>query len=142
VNKVWVDENDEDQIRPTEIEVVLLKNGQETDRRITLRANEGWTGRFENLPVNEEGENIEYTIKEVEVEGYTAEITENAEVQEGKGYTITNTHIVERAFDLSLRKYITEVNGTPVDTRTPNIDESTLENGTTATYKHRKDPVE
>ena len=44
-------------------------------------------------------------------------------------------------FDLALRKYITEVNGTPVDTRTPNIDESTLENGTTATYKHRKDPV-
>ena len=45
-------------------------------------------------------------------------------------------------FDLALRKYITQVNGTNVtDTRIPNIDESTLKTGTTATYKHRKDPV-
>ena len=46
-------------------------------------------------------------------------------------------------FDLALRKYITEVNGvTVVDTRIPNISESTLQSGTTATYKHRKNPVE
>ena len=45
-------------------------------------------------------------------------------------------------FDLALRKYITKVNGVNVtNTREPSIDESTLENGTTATYKHRKDPV-
>ena len=45
-------------------------------------------------------------------------------------------------FDLSLRKYITEVNGVAVaNSRVPNIDTSTLEDGTTATYKHRKDPV-
>ncbi len=45
-------------------------------------------------------------------------------------------------FDLALRKYITEVNGVEVtNSRIPVIDESTLESGTTATYKHRKDPV-
>ncbi len=45
-------------------------------------------------------------------------------------------------FDLALRKYITEINGVAVtDSRVPVIDESTLENGTTATYNHRKDPV-
>ena len=45
-------------------------------------------------------------------------------------------------FDLALRKYITQVNGTNVaNTRVPNIDLSTLQSGTTATYKHRKDPV-
>ena len=45
-------------------------------------------------------------------------------------------------FDLALRKYITEVNGVVVaNSRVPAIDESTLENGTTATYNHRKDPV-
>ena len=45
-------------------------------------------------------------------------------------------------FDLALRKYITEVNGVAVaNSRVPVIDESTLENGTTATYDHRKDPV-
>ena len=45
-------------------------------------------------------------------------------------------------FDLALRKYITQVNGQNVaNTRIPSIDLSTLKTGTTATYKHRKDPV-
>ena len=47
-------------------------------------------------------------------------------------------------FDLALRKYITKVNGselTGADSRVPNIDESTLQSETTATYKHKKDPV-
>ena len=49
---------------------------------------------------------------------------------------------IPQEFDLALRKYITEINGEPVtNTRVPVIDESTLENGTTATYQHRKDPV-
>lgn len=49
-----------------------------------------------------------------------------------------------REFDLALRKYITKVNGkdlTGVESRVPNIDKSTLTSGTTATYKHKKDPV-
>ena len=50
-------------------------------------------------------------------------------------------------FDLALRKYIIEVNGRKLtdlnlSSRNPRIDESTLKTGTTATYKHRKDPVE
>ena len=56
--------------------------------------------------------------------------------------TVENSKFVEKPFDLALRKYITKVNGTNVEnTRVPNIDTSTLANGTTATYKHRKDPV-
>ena len=48
----------------------------------------------------------------------------------------------EKIFDLALRKYITGVNGTNVtNSRVPNVDESTLQSGTTATYNHRKDPV-
>ena len=49
-----------------------------------------------------------------------------------------------KVFDLSLRKYITKVNGvelTGEETRVPTIDTNTLQNGTTATYKHKKDPV-
>ena len=50
-------------------------------------------------------------------------------------------------FDLALRKYIIEINGRKLtdlnlSSRNPRIDESTLKTGTTATYKHRKDPVE
>ena len=49
-----------------------------------------------------------------------------------------------REFDLALRKYITKVNGKDLAgaaSRVPNIDKSTLTSGTTATYKHKKDPV-
>ena len=47
-------------------------------------------------------------------------------------------------FDLALRKYITKVDGVAVaNSRVPVIDVTNLKNGTdtTATYKHRKDPV-
>ena len=51
-----------------------------------------------------------------------------------------------KSFDLALRKYITKikkVDGKEVSySRTPNVDESTITSSTTtATYKHRKDPV-
>ena len=55
---------------------------------------------------------------------------------------------VNKTFDLALRKYISSVttNGTTTNytasgERMPNVDPSTLSTGTTATYKHRKDPV-
>ena len=59
------------------------------------------------------------------------------------GNTITVT-VENRAkyFDLALRKYITQINGENVaNTRVPAIDTSSLTTGTTASYKHRKDPV-
>ena len=48
----------------------------------------------------------------------------------------------DKPFDLALRKYITQVNGVDVtNSRVPEIDEESLQTETTATYKHRKDPV-
>ena len=50
----------------------------------------------------------------------------------------------EKPFDLALRKYITKINDKELigtNSRVPVIDESTLTSGTTATYKHKKDPV-
>lgn len=50
-----------------------------------------------------------------------------------------------KTFDLALRKYITEVNGTKLeDTRVPDIDITKLASGEaiTADYKHKKYPVE
>ena len=88
VNKVWVDNNNQDGIRPESIEVVLYKNGEETAERKTLRGDD-WTATFGNLPVNENGKKITYTVKEVSVpEGYTS----SGEGTEENGYTITNTH--------------------------------------------------
>lgn len=66
---------------------------------------------------------------------------------ESKPITLT---LESKTFDLALRKYITKLTSNGVTkvlsstsdtTRVPNIEESTLTSGTTATYKHRKDPV-
>lgn len=64
--------------------------------------------------------------------------------KEPKSDTVTLTLESEKIFDLALRKYITKVNGvelTGTTSRVPKIDEATLTSGTTATYKHKKDPV-
>ena len=63
--------------------------------------------------------------------------------EESKEYELKVTP-EEEIFDLALRKYITKVGDTEltgINSRVPNIDESTLETGTTATYNHKKDPV-
>ena len=74
------------------------------------------------------------TIKSGEVEGTSVRL-------EGNTIKITIGN-VQKEFDLALRKYITKVNGTNVNiSRNPVIDKSTLNTGTTATYKHKKDPV-
>ena len=63
-------------------------------------------------------------------------------IPEKEEVTIPTELTTEKPFDLALRKYITKVNDVEVaDSRVPVIDESTLQSGTTATYKHKKDPL-
>ena len=51
--------------------------------------------------------------------------------------------VVPKPFDLSLRKFITEINGTSITSRIPTVDTTKLASGeeTTATYTHPKTPV-
>ena len=54
-------------------------------------------------------------------------------------------HLIGKEFDLALRKYITHIKGKAVSpSRKPNVDTSPLKNGTgtTAIYKHPKNPLE
>ena len=49
-----------------------------------------------------------------------------------------------KEFDLALRKYITKVDGvilTGENSRIPSVDDSTIKNESTATYRHKKNPV-
>jgi len=142
VNKEWQDENNYDGIRPTSV-VVNIKNGETIVDTVTLSDENNWTHTFENLPAKENGTDINYTIEEIEPEGYTANIVDNGD----NTYTITNTHIPEKIFDLALRKYIIKINNNELSTlglqtRVPNISETSLKNGTTANYRHRKEPVQ
>ncbi|MDD5823978.1 MAG: Cna B-type domain-containing protein, partial [Firmicutes bacterium] len=65
-------------------------NGVAVDgKTVTLNADNKWKGEFKNLPVNEAGQAVKYTIAEVSVpEGYKSVITGDAT----KGFTVTNTH--------------------------------------------------
>ena len=248
VNKVWDDEDNRDGIRPDSVVIELLKNGNSLNpqQTVTLSEENGWSDGFYDLPINENGEEIVYTVRELtQIEGYNTtivddstgeeisneiasvdkeetrtttyagksmiratsaetigtlsetekavsrtienittmteigELTESEEINtieqieetrtageieavEPKNFTITNTHIVEREFDLALRKFIVAVSkdenieesdilksedGTSY-AREPVVDASKLnttdEDGntiTTAIYNHTKEPV-
>ena len=83
--KTWVDGNDQDGLRPESITVNLLADGVKIDS-VTVTAEDGWKWSFEGLPKFASGKEIEYTVSEEAVEGYTAAV---------EGYNITNTHTPE-----------------------------------------------
>lgn len=87
VSKVWEDSNNQDGLRPSAITIILT--GDDGSRRVkSVSAAENWTTMFENLPKNQNhGQNIQYTVSEAFVSGYTEAITQN-----GDNYIITNTH--------------------------------------------------
>ena len=93
VTKVWEDNNDQDGIRPEEIEVTLYADGKEVE---TVKLNESnkWSYTWKQLDVKANGKDIEYTVSEVEVDGYTTKIN---------GLTITNTHETEKS-DVTVTK--------------------------------------
>ena len=75
VEKVWSDGNEN---HTETVTVKLLANGTVVENEIIeLNANNNWTGTFEGLPKKDAttGEDIEYTVEEVAVPGYTASYT-------------------------------------------------------------------
>ncbi len=81
VTKVWEGDATES------VTVHLLANGTEVDSA-TITAADNWTHTFSDLyATDDNGEKIVYTVTEDEVEGYTTEISGDAE----SGFVITNT---------------------------------------------------
>ncbi|MBR0093170.1 MAG: Cna B-type domain-containing protein, partial [Lachnospiraceae bacterium] len=87
VEKIWNDANNQDGIRPESVIVNLYANDA-FKASAEVKAADDWKYTFENLPKNQEGKAITYTVKENEVKGYTTAITGDAE----EGFKITNTH--------------------------------------------------
>lgn len=89
VTKAWEDKNNQDGIRPVSITVKLLADGADTKETLTLSSGNNWTGTFNNLDkYRDGGQEIVYTIEEVEVSGYNTVISGDA----SKGFVITNSH--------------------------------------------------
>uniref|UniRef100_UPI00262FF83A Cna B-type domain-containing protein n=1 Tax=uncultured Methanobrevibacter sp. TaxID=253161 RepID=UPI00262FF83A len=117
-------DNNRDGIRPVSVVVELLANGTKI-KEATLTANNNWFVSFTDLYVYaHNGSLINYTIREVPVEGYNTTITNST----AGNYTVTNSHI----------PVLTEVNVTKVwedaddfdGIRPPSVVVELLDNGT------------
>lgn len=91
VKKIWDDNNNQDGIRPNEVIILLLANGEVRDN-ITL-TKDNWSGSFENVPVYQNGKKITYTVREQDVPtGYSVVYGND---QDGV-FTVTNVHTPEK----------------------------------------------
>ena len=91
VTKSWNDENNADGHRPSSIKVKLMADGVDTGKRLTLNADNHWSGSFSDLDEKKNGQTISYTVEEESVNLYTGAVTGNMK----EGFVITNTHIPE-----------------------------------------------
>ena len=145
VNKEWIDNDNQDGIRPDEVTVQLYANGVAKGNSVKLNKSNSWTYTWTVLPEKENGKTISYEVKELKIgntnvannsaAGYTVDYSVNE-----NNTTITNTHIPEKIFDLALRKFITNINEESYN-REPIVDTSTIATTGTATYKHTKTPL-
>ena len=145
VNKEWIDNDNQDGIRPDEVTVQLYANGVAKGNSVKLNKSNSWTYTWTGLPEKENGKTISYEVKELKIgntnvannsaAGYTVDYSVNE-----NNTTITNTHIPEKIFDLALRKFITNINEESYN-REPVVDTSTIATTGTATYKHTKTPL-
>lgn len=87
VEKIW--KNDIEDGRPEKITVSLLADGEPVES-IDLTKEDEWKGKFQTVPYDKDGVDIEYTVQEDNVEGYVNEIKLTDE-----NFTITNSRVVE-----------------------------------------------
>ena len=105
INKEWLDDEDNDGIRPDSINVSLLANGKIIEKIVISKEN-NWTYTFENLPRYSNGEIIEYTIIEDELKGYTPSIDYGEYDEDNNSITtdIKNNHEKEKLDDIVINK--------------------------------------
>lgn len=68
--KKWNDQDDKASVRPDQITVDLLADGEKVDQT-TVTADDNWNFQFTSKPVYKDGEKIHYTVQEADVTNYT-----------------------------------------------------------------------
>lgn len=90
VVKHWNDGNGED--RPENVTVTLTVNGEKTDRKLILSAENDWAGAFTDLPmVDGEGHKVTYGVAETAIDGYRSSVKKTGD----DTFTVTNTMLTE-----------------------------------------------
>ena len=100
VKKVWDDANNQDGKRPTTISAQLKADGVAVQKDgkdvvVELTAGNGWTATIEDLPLNNNGEAIEYTWSEDET-GLPAGYKLSGTSKSGTVTTLTNSYTPEK----------------------------------------------
>ena len=93
VAKIWEDGENADGQRPDSITLNLTANGEVVEgATLTLSEACQWKGSFDDLPkIGPDGKEIFYSVREGDVDFYTATVEGSAE----EGFTITNTRLPE-----------------------------------------------
>ncbi|QQK78096.1 Cna B-type domain-containing protein [Salicibibacter cibarius] len=92
VTKNWDDANDQDGIRPESIDVQLTANGDVVGDPVELSEENDWNHTWDELPLNEAGEAIDYSVvEETDVSEYEAIVDDD----DHGNIILTNAHTPE-----------------------------------------------
>ena len=101
VSKTWDDNNDQDGIRPDEVEVQLYAGNSESGEPVKLDSTNSWAYTWTGLDKYSEGVEIVYTVDEIKTEVITG--TDGAGTysisvsgSQASGYVVTNKHTPEK----------------------------------------------
>ena len=96
VQKKWGDGKREDSVT-----INLLSNGSKIGE-IKLNEANNWEHTFSNLPKNEKGQEIVYTVTENSIENYKTNITETSK----NNFTVTNTYVSPKTDITATKKWV------------------------------------
>ncbi len=126
VRKLWDDDDNRDGIRPANLTVTLMANGEETATSVTLNEDNRWEATVDNLPMNADGNRIRYSWTEEGLPG-GYELTSNE--TEGTVTTLTNRHEPERVAAWVRKKW--SDNGNQDGVRPASLTVTLMKNGQT-----------
>ena len=99
VSKVWVDNGNQDGIRPSSISVNVLRtegNGAaQVVATLTLSAANNWTATLDKQPANGKNGAYTYSISEAKVNGYESSVATTKDAAGNYSFALTNTHATE-----------------------------------------------
>ncbi|MBM6677452.1 Cna B-type domain-containing protein [Faecalicoccus pleomorphus] len=84
----------------SKVDILLVKDGIETDRKLTLNEWNHWKGAFNDLTKydSKDGHEIQYAIKEIPIADYSSDIKQTTD-----GYVVTNTNMKTRSISVEKR---------------------------------------
>ena len=84
----------------SQVDILLVKDGIETDRKLTLNEWNHWKGAFNDLTKydSKDGHEIQYAIKEIPIADYSSDIKQTTD-----GYVVTNTNMKTRSISVEKR---------------------------------------